>query len=138
MLGWQWAQAYDALPPGGAFIALDCIIDDARRSNVWGLAMSLDMMMEFETEGAADYTFEVGTTGARGVGQGSRGRAQPAPYTVCAAHSSDLISGMRRPAQLRAMGACILCQGSMDAAGQRQRLQMVQTAGWMAVMPVCD
>lgn len=54
-------QAFDALPPGGAFIALDVIIDDSRRSNVWGLLMSLDMMMEFEEEGAADYTFEVGT-----------------------------------------------------------------------------
>jgi hypothetical protein len=53
-------QAFDALPAGGAFIALDVIIDDSRRSNVWGLLMSLDMLMEFEAEGAADYTFEVG------------------------------------------------------------------------------
>jgi hypothetical protein len=52
-------QAFDALPPGGAFLALDVVIDDGRHSNVWGLLMSLDMMMEFEEEGAADYTFEV-------------------------------------------------------------------------------
>lgn len=52
-------QAYDALPPGGAFISLDTIIDDGRCRNVWGLLMSLDMLMEFEQEGSADYTFEV-------------------------------------------------------------------------------
>lgn len=52
-------QAFDALPSGGAFIALDLIIDNSRRRNVWGMLMSLDMMMEFEDEGAADYTFEV-------------------------------------------------------------------------------
>jgi hypothetical protein len=56
-----WPQAFAALPPGGAFIALDLIIDDSRRSNVWGLLVSLDMCLEFEGEGAADYTFEVGS-----------------------------------------------------------------------------
>lgn len=53
-------QAFDALPAGGAFVSLDVIIDNSRRSNVWGLLMSLDMLMEFEAEGAGDYTFEVG------------------------------------------------------------------------------
>ena len=28
--------AYDALPPGGAFIAVEALIDDARRENVFG------------------------------------------------------------------------------------------------------
>lgn len=52
-------QAYAALPPGGAFIAIDTIIDDARRANTFGLAMSLNMLVEFGTENAFDYTFQV-------------------------------------------------------------------------------
>lgn len=51
-------QAFAALPPGGAFIALDLVIDDERRGNVWGLLMSLDMLMEFDAERAFDYTFK--------------------------------------------------------------------------------
>ena len=39
--------AYDALPPGGAFIAIEALIDDARRENVFGLLMSLNMLIEF-------------------------------------------------------------------------------------------
>lgn len=39
--------AYDALPPGGAFIAIESLIDDARRENIAGLALSLQMMLEF-------------------------------------------------------------------------------------------
>lgn len=39
--------AYDALPEGGAFIAIENMIDDARRENVFGLFMSLNMMIEF-------------------------------------------------------------------------------------------
>lgn len=39
--------AYDALPPGGAFIVVEALIDDARRENSFGLLMSLHMMMEF-------------------------------------------------------------------------------------------
>lgn len=46
--------AYDALPPGGAFVAIDAIIDDARRENVFGLLMSLNMLIE--THGGFDYT----------------------------------------------------------------------------------
>ena len=38
--------AYDALPEGGAFIAVENIIDDARRENVFGLMMSLNMLIE--------------------------------------------------------------------------------------------
>ena len=38
---------YDALPPGGAFIAIEAFIDDARRENVFGLLMSVNMLIEF-------------------------------------------------------------------------------------------
>jgi len=40
-------KAYDALPAGGAFVAIEALIDDARRSNTFGLFMSLTMLMEF-------------------------------------------------------------------------------------------
>ncbi|KAF8062721.1 hypothetical protein HT031_004051 [Scenedesmus sp. PABB004] len=52
------AKAFAALPAGGAFIALEVLIDDARRDNVWGLQMSVDMLLEFQAEGGFDYTFE--------------------------------------------------------------------------------
>jgi O-methyltransferase domain/Dimerisation domain len=39
--------AYDALPDGGAFIAVENLIDDARRENAFGLLMSLNMLIEF-------------------------------------------------------------------------------------------
>ena len=48
------AKAYAALPPGGAFIVHDAIIDDDRRTNVGGLLMSLNMLIE--TRGGFDYT----------------------------------------------------------------------------------
>jgi len=47
-------KAYEALPPGGAFIAIESLIDDARRSNAFGLLMSLNMLIEFGD--AFDYT----------------------------------------------------------------------------------
>jgi hypothetical protein len=40
-------RVYDALPPGGAFIAIENLIDDARRENAFGLMMSLNMLLEF-------------------------------------------------------------------------------------------
>lgn len=40
-------KAYDALPEGGAFIAVENVIDDARRENAFGLMMSLNMLIEF-------------------------------------------------------------------------------------------
>lgn len=46
--------AYDALPPGGALVAIEALIDDARRENVQGLLMSLNMLIEFGD--AFDYT----------------------------------------------------------------------------------
>ena len=49
-------KAYDALPEGGAFIAIEKLIDDARRENVFGLLGSLNMLIEFGD--AFDYTAE--------------------------------------------------------------------------------
>jgi hypothetical protein len=40
-------SAYDALPPGGALVAIEALTDDARRENVFGLLMSLHMLIEF-------------------------------------------------------------------------------------------
>lgn len=48
------AKAYAALPPGGALIVYDAIIDDDRRRNAFGLLMSLNMLIE--TRGGFDYT----------------------------------------------------------------------------------
>ncbi len=48
------AKAYAALPPGGAFIAYDAMIDDNRSQNAFGLMMSLNMLIE--TPGGFDYT----------------------------------------------------------------------------------
>jgi hypothetical protein len=39
--------AYDALPAGGAYIVIENLIDDERRENVFGLMMSLNMLIEF-------------------------------------------------------------------------------------------
>ena len=47
-------KAYDALPEGGAFIVIEQLIDDARRENVFGLMMSLNMLIEGGD--AFDYT----------------------------------------------------------------------------------
>lgn len=47
-------SVYDALPAGGAFIAIEALIDDARRENLFGLLMSLNMLIEFGE--AFDYT----------------------------------------------------------------------------------
>ena len=47
-------NAYDALPEGGALVTIEALIDDARRENVFGLLMSLNMLIEFGD--AFDYT----------------------------------------------------------------------------------
>jgi 2-polyprenyl-3-methyl-5-hydroxy-6-metoxy-1,4-benzoquinol methylase len=47
-------KAYNALPDGGAFIAIEAIIDNERKSNVFGLSMSLNMLVEFGV--AFDFT----------------------------------------------------------------------------------
>jgi len=48
------AKAYDAVESGGIFIAVENVIDDARRENAFGLLMSLNMLIE--TPGGFDYT----------------------------------------------------------------------------------
>ena len=48
------AKAYEAVPAGGALIVFEAIIDDERRSNAFGLLMSLNMLIE--TRGGFDYT----------------------------------------------------------------------------------
>ena len=47
-------KACDALPAGGVLIVYEAIIDDERRSNAFGLLMSLNMLIE--TPGGFDYT----------------------------------------------------------------------------------
>jgi SAM-dependent methyltransferase len=47
-------KVYDTLEPGGAFIVYESMIDDDRRANVFGLLMSLNMLIE--TPGGFDYT----------------------------------------------------------------------------------
>ena len=47
-------KAYEALPPGGALIVYEAIIDDDRSKNAFGLMMSLNMLIE--TPGGFDYT----------------------------------------------------------------------------------
>jgi hypothetical protein len=47
-------KAYNALPAGGSFIVFEALIDDERRSNAFGLLMSLNMLIE--TAGGFDYT----------------------------------------------------------------------------------
>ena len=48
------SKAYKALPPGGALIVYEAIIDDERRQNAFGLLMSLNMLIELP--GGFDYT----------------------------------------------------------------------------------
>jgi hypothetical protein len=47
-------KAYEALPAGGALIVYEALIDDERRSNAFGLLMSLNMLIE--TPGGFDYS----------------------------------------------------------------------------------
>ena len=47
-------KAYDAIPEGGTFIAYDTMIDDDRSRNIFGLLVSLNMLIE--TPGGFDYT----------------------------------------------------------------------------------
>jgi hypothetical protein len=48
------AKAYAALPKGGALVVYESLIDDERRTNAFGLLMSLNMLIE--TPGGFDYT----------------------------------------------------------------------------------
>src|SRR5688572_11861300 len=47
-------KCYDALPAGGALIVHEALIDDERRTNAFGLLMSLNMLIE--TPGGFDFT----------------------------------------------------------------------------------
>ena len=58
--------AYNALPKGGALIAVENIIDDARRENTFGLLMSLNMLIEFGE--AFDFTFADYTSWCKEIG----------------------------------------------------------------------
>jgi len=48
------AKAFKAVSPGGMFVAIENVIDDARRKNTFGLLMSLNMLIELP--GGFDYT----------------------------------------------------------------------------------
>lgn len=59
-------KAYDALPEGGAFIAIEAIIDNDRKANAFGMMMSLNMLIE--TADGFDYTFDDFNQWAKQVG----------------------------------------------------------------------
>ena len=59
-------KAYEALPPGGALVVFDAMIDDDRRHNLGGLFMSLNMLIE--TRDGFDYTTEQGRQWLRQAG----------------------------------------------------------------------
>ena len=59
-------KAYRALPDGGAVIVFESLIDDDRRENVFGLLMSLNMLIE--TPGGFDYTGKECVEWMRGAG----------------------------------------------------------------------
>jgi SAM-dependent methyltransferase len=59
-------KAHQALPEGGTLIVYEALIDDARRENVFGLLMSLNMLIE--TPGGFDYTGEDCRSWMRDVG----------------------------------------------------------------------
>ena len=47
-------KTFEAIPPGGAFIVYESLIDDERSQNAFGLMMSLNMLIE--TPGGFDFT----------------------------------------------------------------------------------
>ena len=59
-------KAYAGLPPGGILVAIENVIDDARRTNAFGLLMSLNMLIELP--GGSDYTGAQFDTWARSAG----------------------------------------------------------------------
>jgi hypothetical protein len=59
-------KAYDALPEGGAFVTIENIIDEERVKNVFGLMMSLNMLIETGT--GFDYTFSSFNKWAKSIG----------------------------------------------------------------------
>ena len=59
-------KAYDALPEGGVFVSIENIIDDERRQNVFGMLMSMNMLIETGT--GFDFTFADFSKWARQIG----------------------------------------------------------------------
>lgn len=59
-------KAFEALPSGGALVAIENIIDDERKQNSFGLMMSLNMLIETGT--GFDYTFTDFTKWAKATG----------------------------------------------------------------------
>lgn len=59
-------KGYDALPKGGALIAIEGIIDEGRNKNAFGLMMSLNMLIETGT--GFDYTLTDFNTWATQIG----------------------------------------------------------------------
>jgi len=59
-------KAFEAVNDGGAFVVLENIIDDNRKENVFGMMMSLNMLIE--TGKGFDYTFAEFNTWAKAVG----------------------------------------------------------------------
>lgn len=59
-------KAYDALPEGGVFIAIENIIDNERKQNVFGMMMSLNMLIE--TGNGFNFTFEDFNKWAKQIG----------------------------------------------------------------------
>ena len=59
-------KAYDALPEGGTFVAVENVIDDERKQNVFGMMMSLNMLIE--SGSGFDYTFADFNKWAKAVG----------------------------------------------------------------------
>jgi len=69
-------SAHAALPEGGALVAIENLIDDERRENVFGLLMSLNMLIEFGD--AFDFT-----------GADFRGWCEEAGFKRCAVMHLD-------------------------------------------------
>jgi hypothetical protein len=59
-------KAYDSIPAGGAFVAIEAVIDNGRKENVLGMMMSLNMLIETGT--GFDYTFDDFNKWAKAVG----------------------------------------------------------------------
>jgi O-methyltransferase domain len=61
-------KAFAALPDHGVFVIIDTIIDNDRRSNMFGLCLSVHMLLEFGVDGGFDYTADDVTEWCREAG----------------------------------------------------------------------
>ena len=111
--------AYEALRPGGAFVAIEHLIDDARRENAFGLMMSLNMLIEFGD--AFDYTgadfagwcTEVGFRETRVIPLTPTASAAVACQTV--ANMAVLVAYEMAQARWRRFGAQLMPVGGLIA-----------------------